>query len=137
MPSRTIVTSFLALACLFSLPVGAQDRCAHFDPDDPNLLHHEGEPIVHVALSEEPRVGEPFDLHLTPCVDDATILGVDATMPDHGHGMNYKPELTHGENGTALANGFLLHMPGHWNIRVSVNTTEGPRDMERELALDP
>jgi hypothetical protein len=45
---------------------------------------------------------------------------VTATMPAHGHGMNYEPEVTQGEDGSFVASGMLFHMQGEWVIHVDV-----------------
>jgi hypothetical protein len=45
---------------------------------------------------------------------------VDADMPDHGHGMNTKPETIHEGGARYRANGMLFHMEGEWSIAVEV-----------------
>ncbi|MGH1440676.1 MAG: hypothetical protein ACRBBR_11220 [Cellvibrionaceae bacterium] len=40
----------------------------------------------------------------------------DASMPAHGHGMNYKANITKLKNGVHLIEGLLLHMPGEWQF---------------------
>jgi hypothetical protein len=41
-------------------------------------------------------------------------LLVDAHMPDHRHGMNYRPSVTARGPATYRAEGLLFHMPGRW-----------------------
>jgi hypothetical protein len=61
------------------------------------------------------RVGEHFALELAVCpAPDA--LRVDAWMPDHRHGMNYRPALTALGGGRYRAEGLLFHMPGRWEF---------------------
>lgn len=45
---------------------------------------------------------------------------VDATMPQHGHGMNYRPTLESLGEGRYRVNGMLLHMPGRWQLSIAV-----------------
>jgi hypothetical protein len=45
---------------------------------------------------------------------------VSAFMPDHGHGMNYVPVTTEVGAGRYRTEGFLLHMPGYWELHVDV-----------------
>jgi len=45
---------------------------------------------------------------------------VDATMPEHGHGMNYRPTVAAQGRGRFRADGLLLHMPGRWQLSFAV-----------------
>lgn len=44
-------------------------------------------------------------------------LSVDATMPEHRHGMNYTPRLAQSPDGL-VADGLLFHMAGRWQLVV-------------------
>jgi len=64
---------------------------------------------------------EPFAMEIRgfgpdgkPLQDHA--LGVDCTMPHHGHGMNVQPAMTQTSPGCWRANPLLLHMPGRWEL---------------------
>lgn len=52
-----------------------------------------------------------------PAPDDVRI---DATMPEHRHGMNYRPEVTRVAPGLYRAQGMLFHMPGRWDLTFDV-----------------
>jgi hypothetical protein len=41
---------------------------------------------------------------------------VDARMPEHGHGMNYRPSVVPTGPGRWRAEGLLLHMAGRWEL---------------------
>ena len=43
-------------------------------------------------------------------------ITVDAHMPEHRHGMNYKPRMVQNPDGSYHATGFLFHMPGKWEF---------------------
>ncbi len=45
---------------------------------------------------------------------------VDATMPDHGHGMTLRPTVRRADDGGFVADGMLFHMPGRWEVAVDV-----------------
>lgn len=45
---------------------------------------------------------------------------VDAAMPEHGHGMNTRPQVIREGGGVYLADGLLFHMPGYWELYVDV-----------------
>lgn len=65
-------------------------------------------------------VGKPFALDITVCSAAAELQRVDATMPDHRHGMNYRPSLTPQGPGRWRAEGLLWHMSGRWELRLDV-----------------
>ena len=43
-------------------------------------------------------------------------LRVDAYMPEHRHGMNYRTIVKPVDGSGYVAEGFLFHMPGRWEI---------------------
>ncbi len=61
------------------------------------------------------RVGEHFALELAVCPAPGELL-VDAWMPEHRHGMNYRPSVTALGGGRYRAEGLLFHMPGRWEF---------------------
>lgn len=65
------------------------------------------------------EVGEPFALVVNVCTRRgvaAELLAVDASMPEHRHGMNYRATITAKGEGRFRAEGLLFHMPGRWEI---------------------
>ncbi len=69
-------------------------------------------------LSGPIRVGKPFALEVAGCLKAGAVrrLRVGATMPAHGHGMNYKPTEKTLAPGWSRFDGFLFHMPGTWQL---------------------
>ena len=65
-------------------------------------------------------VGQPFALLITLCPADARLMRVDASMPEHRHGMNYRASLEPMGHGRWRAEGLLWHMSGHWELRLDV-----------------
>ncbi len=65
-------------------------------------------------------VGQPFVLLVTACPADAELSAVDATMPEHRHGMNYRPSITPLGGGRWRAEGLLWHMSGRWELALDV-----------------
>ncbi len=66
-------------------------------------------------------VGKHFALEVQVCPLDAVLNRVDATMPEHRHGMNYRVSLSPQANGRWLAQGLMFHMPGRWELRLDVS----------------
>ena len=69
-------------------------------------------------------LNEIFDLTATiePSSEKQTI-SIDAAMPSHKHGMNVTPEMSSDVSGDlvkAFAQGMKFHMPGYWEIYVTI-----------------
>ena len=62
-------------------------------------------------------------------------VGVDARMPDHGHGMLRQPRVTDRGDGSHLVEGMLLHMGGFWLLTVDVYDGERSERVKFELNL--
>lgn len=65
-------------------------------------------------------VGRHFALEVQVCPADAVLSRVDATMPEHRHGMNYRPSVQALGGGRWRAQGLMFHMPGVWELRLDV-----------------
>jgi hypothetical protein len=65
-------------------------------------------------------VGRHFAIDVQLCPSDATLVRVDASMPEHQHGMNYRPSLKPLGGGRWRAEGLMFHMPGRWELRLDV-----------------
>lgn len=72
------------------------------------------------------RVGEPFSMIVQLCPADASLLRVDASMPEHRHGMNYKTSLHALGDGRWRVDGLLWHMAGRWELRWDVRSSAQP-----------
>jgi hypothetical protein len=68
-------------------------------------------------------VGKHFAIEVRVCPFDAVLTRVDATMPEHQHGMNYRPSIQrvgNSKDGRWRAEGLMFHMPGRWELRLDV-----------------
>jgi hypothetical protein len=69
-------------------------------------------------------VGQHFSIELAVCAKDAApppeAVRVDAHMPQHRHGMNYRATVTAAAPGRYRADGLLFHMPGQWELLFDV-----------------
>jgi hypothetical protein len=70
-------------------------------------------------------VGRHFVIEVQTCPLDAVLARVDATMPEHRHGMNYRPSLKPLGAGRWRVEGLLFHMPGRWELRLDVQAASG------------
>ena len=72
------------------------------------------------------RVGQPFSVFVQLCPTEAILLRVDANMPEHRHGMNYKTSLHPLGDGRWRVDGLLWHMAGRWEMRWDVRSKPEP-----------
>lgn len=61
------------------------------------------------------RVGEHFAVEFVVCPAPESVK-VDAWMPEHRHGMNYKPTVAALGGGRYRAEGLMFHMAGRWEF---------------------
>lgn len=89
--------------------------------------------------AERPRVGAHFQLELLLCRAQQAFtparLSVEATMPEHAHGMNYRPEILAREPGRFTVVGLLFHMPGLWRLRFDIEENGEQRRAELDYRL--
>ena len=94
-----------------------------------------------VAFRPDPmriEVGEPFALLFNVCTKNgnpAELVAVDATMPDHKHGMNYRPTIVAAGDGRYRAQGMVFHMPGRWELAIDVRAGEESERLTHEIIL--
>ena len=86
------------------------------------------------------RVSEFFALEVAVCSNAANSaapaeLRVDAVMPEHKHGMNYRPTVTAIGDGRFRAEGLLLHMPGLWEFSFDVRGRAGNEVVRERVSL--
>ncbi len=83
--------------------------------------------VTWIAAPDPIPLNEMFALRfrVAPAADhDALVPGAvvaaSAWMPLHNHGTSLQPQIESHGDGTATGRGFLLHMPGLWELRVAV-----------------
>jgi hypothetical protein len=128
---RTIRTIF------FTLLFGAATAAWACTPDLPAAKGRKVQTIDStkyvLAYRTQPEavvIGQHFVMELALCAKAGAAapesVRVDALMPDHRHGMNYKTTVT-GAAGKYRAEGLMFHMPGRWEYIFEVRaagTTE-------------
>ncbi|MCA3072781.1 MAG: FixH family protein [Rhodocyclaceae bacterium] len=93
--------------CSTGLPGGARTASANYT-------------IAWRADPQKIPVGRHFSVDILVCAKAgaavATAVAIDARMPSHGHGMNYKPTLKPVGENRYRAEGLMFHMPGQWEM---------------------
>ena len=80
-------------------------------------------------------VGRPFALLVTLCPADTQLLRVDATMPEHRHGMNYRPSVKPLGDGRWRVEGLLWHMSGRWELTLDVQAQGQQHRLRQSVSL--
>ena len=98
----------------------------------------DGVVVVFRTVPASIELGRHFAVEAVLCADGGTptLTRVDATMPEHGHGMNYKPTLAPKGDGRYVAEGFLFHMPGRWQLVFDVARGEKRSRLTTDLELE-
>jgi hypothetical protein len=110
-PSATAAatTPASAVECGGGLPEAARQR-----------VTEQGYTLAYAPSRFPIPVSEHFSLALQLCPDVGKplpdVLVVDADMPLHRHGMNYRATVKHLGQGRYRADGLMFHMPGRWRV---------------------
>ncbi len=124
----------LLLAWLLGAALPAVAAC----PPPPEAGALLGSGPVQLAWRAEPApiaVSRPFVLLVTLCPADARLLRVDASMPEHRHGMNYRPSLQPLGGGRWRVEGLLWHMAGRWELRLEVEAAGATHVLRQSVTL--
>jgi hypothetical protein len=86
------------------------------------------------------EIGRLFSLEAIVCTKlpgpIAQGLRVDAQMPEHRHGMNYRPRVSKTDESRYVAEGLLFHMPGRWELVFDVDRGTGSERLSTDLVLE-
>jgi hypothetical protein len=81
-----------------------------------------------------------FALEVQLCDKDgisaALLKNADATMPEHRHGMNYRPVITPLGSGRFRVEGMMFHMAGHWQLSFEVQTGKEVTRLIHDVQID-
>lgn len=84
------------------------------------VLERGGVQLAYAPQGGSVPLGRHFALDIEVCAADGstapTLLRVDADMPAHRHGMNYRSTLRTLSPGRHVAEGLMWHMPGRWRL---------------------
>lgn len=136
---RFLTIALFALSAA-ALAVPSASACRAANEGFVHLASPEAE-IAYRLQADQLKVGQFFAVEVvvcrTPGTDAVRAVLVDAQMPAHGHGMNYRPTMTEIEPGHFRVSGLMLHMPGKW--RMTFDLLQGDRHIRltQEMNLKP
>jgi len=101
-------------------------------------------PEAEIAYRWEPgplKVGQFFAVEVIACrapgAGAVREIVLDAQMPAHGHGMNYRPTVTSAGPGRFRAAGLMLHMAGTWRLTFDLIQADKRTRLTQEMTLRP
>ena len=124
----------------FALLLGFQSGAVACVPDlggvkaGARVIESKSYALIYRTLPEKIEIGKHFAVELALCVKNGAAapqsLQVDAHMPEHRHGMNYKTVVTARGGGLYRAEGLMFHMPGRWEyiFEVRAGGSDGARE---------
>ena len=101
--------------------------------------------VAYRTVPDPIRVGAHFAIDFAVCPRAAAAAAaprsvrVDATMPEHRHGMNYRPVVTARPVGALAfyrAEGLMFHMPGRWQLTFDVERGGRVERLTTDVVLD-
>ena len=98
---------------------------------------------VTLAFSPRPAplaIGRHFSVDVVVCspsgVPGPALARVDADMPAHRHGMNYRPTVRALGGDRYAADGLMLHMPGRWRFVFDLGSGAAAMRMGHEVDVE-
>ena len=122
-----LVAAAAAEAC--ELPAGFTPRAR---------VESAGVTVVFRTLPAAIELGRHFSIEALVCGEGTfpVLTRVDAQMPEHRHGMNYRPTLAAQGSGRYLAEGLLFHMPGRWELSFDVEAGGSRKRLATDLVVE-
>ena len=120
---RILVAGAIAAAAVTAIvwPAGAAAACGDTLPAAARMRTEEGgTALAFVPWPAPLAIGRHFSLDVVVCAAEGApqraLARVDADMPAHRHGMNYRPTIRALGAGRYAVAGLMFHMPGRWRF---------------------
>jgi hypothetical protein len=139
-----LIATACALSCAAAQPCGADLRGAQTIESEHYVLAYRTQPAKIV-------VSKHFSIDFVTCAKGNAPapdgVSVDAFMPEHGHGMNYKAAVkpAGSDNKAASkpvksprfrADGLMFHMPGRWDLTFDVQGAGKTERLTRSIVIE-
>jgi hypothetical protein len=133
-----LLGGLLAAAVLGSAPAAAAPTCEPPRGFTPRGRLESGDLVVlYRTLPAAVEVGRHFAVEAVVCAAaPARVLRVDADMPEHRHGMNYRARVSAAADGRYVAEGLLFHMPGRWRLLLDVERGAATERLAADIVVE-
>lgn len=142
--ARNCARGILGRTALALLIVAAAISHSHAAPACDQLADFErlASAEAEIAYRWEPaslKVGQFFAAEVIVCRPSEAVRAIvlDARMPQHGHGMNYRPAVAETAPGRFRVTGLMLHMPGKWRLTFDLFQGDKRTRLSRDVMLKP
>lgn len=119
--------------------LAADDCGAALQVPKPWIAEGDGARVAFMPRPSPPPVGQHFNVDFVICaaspVRRDTAIQVDADMPAHRHGMNYRATVSTLRPGVYRAEGLMFHMPGRWRMIFDVPIEGRTLRLTREIEV--
>lgn len=126
-------------AAAFSMSAQAATACGA-ELHGAQKLESDRYALVYRMLPAKLAVGKHFALEFVVCPKGGNAapsgVVVDAFMPEHGHGMNYKATVKRTGGARYRADGLMFHMPGRWDLAFELQGAGQPERLTRGIVLE-
>ena len=128
-----------AAAALFASGAASAQSCGA-DLVFPRMLESDRYVVAYRTLPSPVVAGEHFVVDFAVCPRKGAAapaaVRVDASMPEHKHGMNYRPVVVAMGDGRYKAEGLMFHMSGRWEMTFDLVTPAGTERLAGPLHLE-
>jgi hypothetical protein len=109
-------------------------RCGdELDAKARRVIEADGWSLAWASIPSPIPLDRHFGLDVIVCDAPVQALRVDADMPVHRHGMNYRVEVVPRGAGHFEARGLLFHMPGRWRLIFDVEAGGRTQRLTQEI----
>jgi hypothetical protein len=137
---RSLPATLLAAVLAATVPAAGDTDC----PAEAQGFRRLKTADAEIAYRWEPaelKVGQFFAAEVVACRTPGTEpvgrIALDAIMPAHGHGMNYRPKAEPAGAGRHRFTGLMLHMPGTWRVTFDLYRGAERIRLTHDLNLPP
>ena len=81
--------------------------------------------LAYRTQPEKIVIGRHFALEIAVCAKTGGVIEgivIDGFMPEHRHGMNYRPTAKLLSAGRYQVDGLMFHMPGRWDLHFDIRS---------------
>ena len=111
--------SLLAVALLVALTAVPARACGDA-LEGARRIESERYVLAYRTVPRDIPLGRHFSVEMEVCAKPGApvpeSVRIEAVMPEHGHGMNYRPKAESAGKGRYRFTGLMLHMPGTWRL---------------------
>lgn len=99
----------------------------------------QGMTLFHRVKSPPLELAQHFAMQFRVCRQGVPVtvsrFKLDAVMPAHNHGMNYRASIVIGAGGLIEASGLMFHMPGRWQLLVDFASEDAIQQVKLDYQI--